>query len=241
MRNINGFLEIRDLILKYGALTAINGVSINIQRGAVVGIIGANTAGKSTIFNAISGLITPASGTIWYDGVRIDELPAYRRVQFGIVQVPERKRLFTKMTVLDNLKIGAYLQKDSRKVQSQMEIVFEHFPVLKSRIGQKAGSLSGGEQQMLSIGRAMMSEPNCILLDEPTLGLSPIVNQEIARIIIRLNEKGMTILVGEQNVHFALALSSWVYVLEKGRIVLEGIAHDLVDVERVKASFLGGE
>ena len=210
-------LEVRDLVVNYGKTQALQGVSLEVPPGVIAALIGANGAGKSTLLKVISGLMNPVSGEVWFDGRRIDGIPGHEIVRLGIAHVPEGRRLFAKMSVLDNLKISSH--KDFRP---QLEKVFGHFPVLEKRTKQRAGTLSGGEQQMLAIGRGLMAGPRLLLLDEPSLGLSPIMTREIARIIVEINRWGTAILLAEQNARLALRLSRIGYVFETGRLVLKG-------------------
>jgi branched-chain amino acid transport system ATP-binding protein len=233
-------LELRDLRVHYGRAEALKGVSINADEGDLVSIVGANGAGKTTILRTISGLNKPISGEIRFQGKRIDGMPAHKIVGMGIGHIPEGRMVFAPMTVLDNLKMGAYLRKDKSGIARDLDIVFQHFPVLKERLGQQAGSLSGGEQQMLAIACALMSTPKLLLMDEPSTGLSPLLVEEISNIIKDINKEGISIILVEQNARMALRLAKKAYVLEVGRIVLEGDPEELVNDERVKKSYLGG-
>ena len=228
-------LEAKDLVVHYGKTQALKSVSLNIPEGMIVALIGANGAGKSTILRIISGLMSPTSGEVWFEGKRIDRTPAHQIARLGIAHVPEGRRLFTKMSVLDNLRIGS---RDGKRTTEAMERVFEHFPILKQRVKQRAGTLSGGEQQMLAIGRGLMAEPRLLLLDEPSLGLSPIMTSEIAQIIVEINRQGTTILLAEQNARLALKLSQKGYVLETGLIALSGNTENLVHNEAVIRAYL---
>lgn len=232
-------LKIRDLKVWYGAINAVKGVNIEVEKGQIVTLIGANGAGKSTILKAISGLLRDVQGTIEFKGENIIGLPPHKIVELGICQVPEGRRIFGNLTVKENLLMGAYKIKDKKVISEKMEKVFEIFPRLKERINQPGGTLSGGEQQMLAIGRALMSEPELLLLDEPSLGLAPFLVQEIFRIISEINVAGITILLVEQNAHMALQYAHRGYVLETGRIVLEGTAKELLENEMVKKAYLG--
>lgn len=227
-------LSIRNITVHYGRVEALRDVSIEVEEGHIVTLIGANGAGKSTTLRTISGLKRPTSGEIWFNGERIDGYLIQKIVGLGIGHVPEGKRLFPDLTVLGNLRMGAYLRKDKKETNEDLQAVFEHFPILKERAGQRAGSLSGGEQQMLAIGRALMSRPRLLLLDEPSLGLSPIMTKEIASIITDIHHRGVSVLLIEQNARLALRLAQWGYVLETGRIVLEGKSDDLLQNEQVK-------
>lgn len=233
-------LEIKDLRVRYEAVEAIKDISLDVEEGTVVTIIGANGAGKSTILRTLSGLIQPTSGEIWYRGQRINKWKPASIVKAGMAHVPEGGRLFTKLTVLENLRSGAYLRKDKEGVKADFERVFKHFPILKERQRQKAGTLSGGERQMLAFGRALMNRPKLLLLDEPSLGLSPILVREIFEIIEAFKRERITILLVEQNAKKALELADRAYVFETGRVALEGPAKDLLDSTEVKRAYLGG-
>ena len=234
-------LNIKDLIVHYKGVEAVKGVSLGIEEGSIVTLIGSNGAGKSTIMRTISGLKTPTSGEIWYREERIDGLQAQEVVKRRIAQVPEGRGVFPFLSVLANLKLGAYLRRDKTAINSDLEEVYLHFPILKERIKQRAGTLSGGEQQMLAIGRALMAKPRLLLLDEPSLGLSPILVDQIGQIVENINKQaGVTIILVEQNAYMALSLAHRGYVLETGRIALEGEATYLMDNEHVKKAYLGG-
>jgi len=228
-------LEVKDLVVHYGKTQALKSVSLDVPEGMIVALIGANGAGKSTLLRVISGLIKPTSGEVWFMGNRIDRVLGHDIVKLGIAHVPEGRRLFTKMSVLDNLKIGS---RDVKRMSTAMEVVFQHFPILKERIKQRAGTLSGGEQQMLAIGRGLMAEPRLLLLDEPSLGLSPMLTTEIAQIIVEINRQGTTILLAEQNARLALRLSQKGYVLETGLVALAGNTEELVHNEAVIRAYL---
>lgn len=232
-------LKIKDLKVWYGAIHAIKGIDIEVEKGQIVTLIGANGAGKSTILKAISGLLKEVQGVIEFEGQNILGLPPHRVVELGICQVPEGRRIFGNLTVRENLLMGAYQIKDRKLIEEKMEKVFEIFPRLKERINQPGGTLSGGEQQMLAIGRALMSEPKLLLLDEPSLGLAPFLVKEIFRIISEINAGGITVLLVEQNAHMALQYAHHGYVLETGRIVLEGSTRELVESELVRKAYLG--
>jgi branched-chain amino acid transport system ATP-binding protein len=232
-------LELKDVSIHYGQVKAVKGVSLSIQEKEIAVIIGANGAGKSTILRGISGLIPCANGEIWFKNRRINNISGHRVAKMGISHVPEGRRLFPKMTVLENLNIGAYLRVNKREINNDLERILERFPVLRERRDQLAGTLSGGEQQMLTIGRGLMSEPDLLLLDEPSLGLAPLMVAEIARIIQEIHNQEMTIILVEQNAHLALRLSNRGYVLETGKIALEGKSEDLLGNEYVKKSYLG--
>jgi branched-chain amino acid transport system ATP-binding protein len=233
-------LEVRDLRAHYGRSEVLKDVSLSVGEGLVVTLIGANGAGKTTTLKTISGLKAPTSGEIWFRGKRIDGMSAHAIVRLGIAHIPEGRIVFAPMTVLDNLKMGAYLRKDKHQVALDLDVMYAHFPVLKQRRHQKAGSLSGGEQQMLAIGRALMSRPKLVLMDEPSMGLSPVMVEEVGRIIGDINRDGTSIMLVEQNARMALKLANAAYILEGGRIVLEGPALELSNDERVKKAYLGG-
>ena len=233
-------LEVRDITVHYGAVQAIRGVSLKVEPGTITSLVGANGAGKSTLLKAISGLLHPTSGEIWFKGQRIDRHSPASIVGSGIAHVPEGRRLFAKMTVMENLRAGAYLRKGADKVAADVVRVFDYFPILKDRHKQKAGTLSGGEQQMLAMGRALMAAPELMLMDEPSLGLAPMLIREIGRIINDIHQAGLTILLVEQNVRLALESADKVYVLETGNVVLEGAPSELRDREEIKRAYLGG-
>ena len=233
-------LETRNLRVFYGRAEAIKGVSIGVAEGSVVSIVGANGAGKTTILRTLSGLKKPTSGEIWFEGKRIDGQPAYAIVKLGIAHIPEGRIVFAPMTVLDNLRMGAYLRENRDEILSDLEAMYRHFPVLKKRNRQSAGSLSGGEQQMLAIARALMARPKLLLMDEPSMGLSPKLVAEVGNIIRDIHQRGVSIILVEQNARLALRLSDKAYVLEIGRITLEGDAKELAKDERVRKAYLGG-
>jgi len=233
-------LEIEDLIVHYGRVAALQGISLQVAKGTVVSLIGANGAGKSTLLRTLSGLKSPTSGEIRFDGKRIDGLKPAAIVKAGVAQVPEGGRIFSKLTVAENLKTGTYLRKDPEKVKQDYRRVFAHFPILKQRAGQKAGTMSGGERQMLAFGRALMNGPRLLALDEPSLGLSPILVKTIFEIIRAISREGVTILLVEQNAKMALNLADFVYIFETGRIVAEGPAEELASSQAVKKAYLGG-
>ncbi|NLO89958.1 MAG: ABC transporter ATP-binding protein, partial [Clostridia bacterium] len=224
----------------YGAIWALKRINLTVGEGEIVSLIGANGAGKSTTLRVISGIVKISSGRIIFQGENISKTPAHDIVKKGIAHVPEGRRVFANLTVMENLELGAYLRKDKEGIKKSLEKVFEHFPRLKERKHQKAGTLSGGEQQMLAIGRALMSKPKLLLLDEPSMGLAPILVQEIFNIIKEINQTGTTILLVEQNAHMALQIADRSYVLETGRIVLSGKARELAETEEVKKAYLGG-
>jgi branched-chain amino acid transport system ATP-binding protein len=233
-------LELREVKISYGKLEAVKGVSLDLMEREIIVVIGANGAGKSTILRAISGLNGIKSGEIRYSNYRIDGLPAHKITKLGISHVPEGRRLFPRLSVLDNLKLGAYLLKDRKEIKRNLEEIFNRLPILYERKNQLAGTLSGGEQQMLTIGRALMSQPRLLLLDEPSLGLAPLIVREIARIIKDINKRGVSIVLVEQNAHMALRLANRGYVLETGKIALHGFSEDLLHNEHVKKAYLGG-
>ena len=233
-------LRIADLNVYYGAIHALKGISLEVHQGEIVTLIGANGAGKSTTLRTISGLIAPKSGAVDFEGQGIAGLGAHDIVRRGISQVPEGRRIFADMTVLENLELGAFIRNDKDGIASDMEMVFTRFPRLKERISQQAGTLSGGEQQMLAMGRALMSRPRLLLLDEPSMGLAPLLIKEIFSIIVDINKAGTTILLVEQNANMALSIANRAYVLETGRITLSGSAKNLAASEEVRKAYLGG-
>jgi len=233
-------LELKELRVHCGRAEVLKGISLGVEKGSITSLVGANGAGKSTTLRAICGLRPPTSGEIWFGGERIDGMQTQKIVERGIVLVPEGRRVFPQMSVLENLRMGAYLRKDKKETGRNLEEIFESFPVLKERRAQKAGSLSGGEQQMLAIGRALMARPELLLMDEPSLGLSPIMCSEIAKIVSRIGRSGTSVLLVEQNVRIAFAVAQTGYVLEVGRIMLEGSTQELMNSEHVKKAYLGG-
>lgn len=233
-------LNVKGITVHYQKVDAIRNISIEVEEGEIVTLIGSNGAGKTTTLRTISGLNHPTTGEIWFEDQRIDQFPPEKVNQVGIAQVPENRRVFPDMTVAENLEMGAFLRRDEEEKNRNLEGVFKHFPILKSRLKQMAGTMSGGEQQMLAMGRALMSNPKLLLLDEPSLGLSPIMCTEIAKIIRAIHSEGRTIVLVEQNARLALALAQKGYVLETGNIVLEGEAKALRDDEAVKKAYLGG-
>jgi len=232
-------LEIKDLNVFYGAVHAIKGISLNVEQGELVSLIGANGAGKTTTLHAISGLIPSASGTIELDGHNLQKTPPDRIISLGLAHVPEGRHVFARMTVEENLRMGAYIIRDAQKINKNLEMVYSHFPRLRERRRQLAGTLSGGEQQMLATGRALMTDPSIVLMDEPSMGLSPLLVKEIFAIIRELHESGITILLVEQNAKMALAVSDRAYVLETGKISMSGIAAELAEDDRVRKAYLG--
>ncbi len=234
-------LEITDLKVTYGSILALHGISLKVGQGKIVTLIGANGAGKSTTLNAVSGLLPLSSGSIRYDGVEIAARPAHERVGLGLSQVPEGRMVFSNLTVRENLLMGAYSRRDGKQIPKDLEYIHAIFPRLKERESQMAGTLSGGEQQMLAIGRALMAKPKCLMLDEPSLGIAPILVETIFEKIIEINrELGIGILLIEQNANLALEISHYGYVLETGKIVLEGESSSLRRNEQVKKCYLGG-
>jgi branched-chain amino acid transport system ATP-binding protein len=227
-------------VASYGSIRALQGVSLHVPRGAIVTVLGANGAGKTTTLRAITGLLRADGGTIVYEGNRIDRLPPERIVRAGISMVPERREVFPEMTVRENLVMGAHTRRDRRAVRDDLDRIWSLFPDLRERQTQVAGSLSGGQQQMLAIGRALMARPRLMLLDEPTLGLAPLLVGRIFEVIEEINRTGVTILLVEQNADRALALSTLAYVLETGRVVLNGKSAELAADPRVRLSYLGG-
>ena len=232
-------LEIRDLHVSYGGIRALKGIDLTVEEGQIVTLIGANGAGKSTTLRAISGLQKPQSGSILYGGEELVGLPAKEIVRRGIIHVPEGRRVFPDMTVAENLKIGAFLRRDKDGIVHDMDYVYSLFPRLKERSWQMAGTLSGGEQQMLAVGRALMSRPKVLMMDEPSLGLAPLIVKDIFSIIRRVNEDGITVLLIEQNANAALRIADYGYVLETGTIALTGTGEELLRNESVREAYLG--
>ena len=232
-------LEIKDLHVFYGAIHALKGVSLTVADGELVSLIGANGAGKTTTLHAISGLLPVASGSILLDGTDLQKVPANTIIGLGMAHVPEGRHVFARMTVEENLRMGAYILRDQKQIAENLERVYGHFPRLKERRRQPAGTLSGGEQQMLATGRALMTDPKIVLMDEPSMGLSPLLVKEIFSIIRELHKSGITILLVEQNAKMALAVSDRAYVLETGTISMEGPAAELAADDRVRKAYLG--
>lgn len=232
-------LEIRKIKVHFGKVEALKDISLHVDQGHIVSLVGANGAGKSTTLRTICGLKKPTLGEILFEGEKINEMPTRQIIDKGIALVPEGRRLFPHMTVLENLKMGAYLRKAKKEINKDLEDIFHYFPVLKERSKQLAGALSGGEQQMLAIGRALMSKPKLLLMDEPTLGLSPLMCNEIANIITQINQLDTTVLLVEQNVRLAFAVAKKAYVLELGEIILEGDTDELIDSDYVRKAYLG--
>jgi branched-chain amino acid transport system ATP-binding protein len=237
---MSALLAVNELVLAYGKIVAVKGVDLTIEAGRVVCLIGANGAGKTTILRGISGLLRPKSGKVEFQGEVISRLPSYRIARMGVVLVPEGRQIFTQMSVSENLRMGGYLIPDQREMERRLDEVAELFPRLKERLSQSAGSLSGGEQQMLAMGRALMAQPNVLLLDEPSMGLAPKLVEEIFELIAKLKAAQRTILLVEQNARLALEVSDDAYVLETGRIRLSGKAHEIAGDQRVLAAYLGG-
>lgn len=233
-------LEVKNLNVSYGAIKALKGISFSVDEGEIITLIGSNGAGKTTTLHSISNIIKKQSGTIVFNGTDITNLSADKIVKQNLIQVPEGRRIFANLSVKENLELGAYLRNDKAKIKKDIEKVFTLFPRLKERVRQNAGTLSGGEQQMLAIGRALMSEPKLLLLDEPSMGLAPILVDEIFEIIKRINADGTTILLVEQNAYKALSIADRAYILETGNIIKEGKASDLINDDSVKNAYLGG-
>ena len=233
-------LSVKDITVHYGKAIAVDGVSLGVAEGSIVGIIGANGAGKSTILRALSGLTPLTSGEIWFLDRRIDGMATPDIVKLGLAHIPEGRKLFPYLTVLSNLKLGASLRKDKVGIKKDMDEVFEHFPILWDRRNQKAGTLSGGEQQMLAIGRGLMAKPKLLLMDEPSLGLAPILVDELVPVIRNINQRGVSVLLVEQNIPLALQVANRGYALQVGRIVLEGDIDEFKASEIVKKAYLGG-
>lgn len=232
-------LKVKDLNVHYGSIQALREVSLDANEGELVALIGANGAGKTTFLMTLSGIIKQTSGTIEFMGAKLDKLPSHSIVSLGIAHVPQEKHLFPEMTVSENLELGAYRSKNVKGMEQKLREVHSYFEVLRERRNQKAGTLSGGEQQMLAIGRALMVSPKLLLLDEPSSGLSPLIVENLARIISNLHREGLTILLVEQNAYLALDLADRGYVLESGHVVASGKAHDLLQTELVKKAYLG--
>ena len=232
-------LEIKDLEVFYGMIQAIKGVSFEVNEGEVIALIGANGAGKTTILHTITGLLTPKKGQVIFEGQDITKVPAHKIVSLGMAHVPEGRRVFSHLTVYQNLKMGAYTRKDKDEIEKTLETVYKRFPRLEERKNQIAGTLSGGEQQMLAMGRALMSHPRIILMDEPSMGLSPILVNEIFDIIQSFSASGTTVLLVEQNAKKALSIADRAYVLETGNIVMSGDATELMNDDSIKKAYLG--
>ncbi|PWM72158.1 MAG: ABC transporter ATP-binding protein [Bacillota bacterium] len=232
-------LEVKDLKVNYGVIEAIKGVSFEVEQGEIIALIGANGAGKTTIMQTINGLLPAKEGQVLLNGENITNIPAHKIILKGMTQVPEGRRIFQELTVYDNLMLGAYTRKDKKEFKATIESVYEKFPILSERNKQIAGTLSGGEQQMLAMGRALMSHPRILLLDEPSMGLSPLYVNEIFQIIKEINEAGTTVLLVEQNAKKALSVANRAYVLETGKIVLSGDAKELMHDESIRKAYLG--
>ena len=233
-------LKVENLVVKYGMIEAIKGISFEVNDGEIVTLIGSNGAGKTTTMQTISGLLKPSEGSILLDGTDLTKIPPHKIVPMGLAQVPEGRRVFAQQTVEENLDLGAYCRKDKEGIKADLENVFELFPRLEERRKQPAGTLSGGEQQMLAMARALMAKPKIMLMDEPSMGLSPLLVKEIFRIIENINKQGTTVLLVEQNAKMALAIADRAYVLETGKIILEGTGAELAASEQVRKAYLGG-
>jgi len=232
-------LKISGLKVSYGGIQALRGIDLEVPDGKIVTLIGANGAGKSTTLHSISGLVKASEGSIQYDGNELIGMPTHKIIEHGVTLVPEGRRVFADLTVLENLKIGAYLRKDKEEIEKDIQWVYSLFPRLEERNWQPAGTLSGGEQQMLAVGRALMSRPKILMMDEPSLGLAPIIVQDIFKIIKEINRQGVTILLIEQNANMALKIADYAYVLETGEITMSGSGHELLTDERIKKAYLG--
>lgn len=232
-------LEVKDLEVCYGVIRALKGISFRVDRGEIVSLIGANGAGKTTTLHTVTGLLHPTAGSVVYKGQDITKVSAHKIVSMGLVHVPEGRRIFQDMSVYDNLKMGAYSQKDRAQTEKNMKLVFELFPRLYERKKQMAGTLSGGEQQMLAMGRALLSNPEMVVLDEPSMGLSPLLVSEVFEIVKTFRENGKTVLLVEQNAKKAMSVSDRIYVLETGTVTTEGRAEELINDERIKKAYLG--
>ena len=232
-------LEVKDLEVYYGVIQAIKGISFHVDKGEIIALIGANGAGKTTTLHTVTGLISPKNGHVLFEGKDNTKIPAHKIVSMGMAHVPEGRRVFAELSVYENLKMGAYTRKDKNEIEESLKNVYKRFPRLEERKNQMAGTLSGGEQQMLAMGRALMSKPKIILMDEPSMGLSPIMVNEIFDIIRSVSESGTTVLLVEQNAKKALSIADRAYVLETGKIVLEGKAKDLLEDDSIKKAYLG--
>ena len=233
-------LTVENINVYYGVIHALKDISFQVNEGEIVALIGANGAGKTTTLQTVSGMLSAKSGSIRFQDQEISRMPEHKIVKQGISHVPEGRRMFSNLTVLENLKMGAYTRKDKQEINNSLEMVYERFPRLKERTRQLAGTLSGGEQQMLAMGRALMANPRILLLDEPSMGLSPLLVQEIFDIIQNIHKEGMTILLVEQNAQMALSVADRAYVLETGRVVMDGTGAELLTNERVRSAYLGG-
>lgn len=232
-------LEVKDLEVYYGMIQAIKGISFEVNKGEVIALIGANGAGKTTTLHTITGLLSPKKGSVMFEGKDITKIPAHKIVSMGMAHVPEGRRVFADLSVYENLKLGAYTRKDKENLNKDLESIYERFPRLAERKNQSAGTLSGGEQQMLAMGRALMSKPSIILMDEPSMGLSPILVNEIFDIIESISKSGTTVLLVEQNAKKALSIADRAYVLETGKIVTSGKANELLEDDSIKKAYLG--
>lgn len=232
-------LSVNNLQVHYGMIQAIKDVSFEVNEGEVIALIGANGAGKTTILHTVSGLLQPTKGSVIFEGQDITKIPAHKIVSLGMAHVPEGRRVFAQLTVLENLKLGAYTRKDKKEMEETLQMIYKRFPRLEERKNQVAGTLSGGEQQMLAMGRALMSHPKIILMDEPSMGLSPIFVEEVFKIIRDISAEGVTVLLVEQNAKKALNIADRAYVLETGNIILQGDAKKLMNDESVKKAYLG--
>lgn len=233
------FLEVNDLSVYYGMIQALKGISFKVEKGEIVALIGANGAGKTTTLHTLSGLISAKGGSIIYKDKDISKIPPHKLVSIGMAHIPEGRRIFSEMSVLENLKMGAYTRKDRDEIEDSIEKIYKRFPRLEERKNQLAGTMSGGEQQMLAMGRALMSKPEIVLMDEPSMGLSPIFVNEIFDIIKQMRREGVTVLLVEQNAKKALSVSDRAYVLENGKIVMQGRASEIMDDESIKKAYLG--
>lgn len=233
-------LEVKNVSVHYGKAQAVDSVSLKVDEGSIVTIVGANGAGKTTMIRTISGILRPSSGEIWFDGKKIDKTNPSDIVKMGLVQVPAGRRIFGPMSVMDNLLAGAYLRRDKAGIKEDLEKMYSYFPILKERSAQAGGSLSGGEQQMLAVARALMAKPKLLLMDEPSVGLSPIMVQEVGKIIKEIHQMGISVLLVEQNSRMALRLADRAYVLELGRVAREGLAAELAADPQIKKYYLGG-
>jgi branched-chain amino acid transport system ATP-binding protein len=238
---MSALLNVKDLKVSYGGINAVKGIDLHVNQGELVALIGANGAGKSSSMKAIAGLLTPSAGEIHFVNQETRKLPAYELVHLGLGMVPEGRGVFKRMTILENLQMGAYLKTNPKDIERKLEEVYSYFPRLKERLSQLAGTLSGGEQQMVAMGRAMMAEPKLLLLDEPSMGLSPIMVETIFDVVRSLSSSGMTILLVEQNARLALQMADRAYVMESGLITLSGSGKDLLEDSRVRAAYLGEE
>ena len=236
---MSALLNVKDLKVSYGGINAVKGIDLHVNQGELVALIGANGAGKSSSMKAIAGLLTPSAGEIHFANQETRKLPAYELVRLGLGMVPEGRGVFKRMTILENLQMGAYLKTNPKDIERKLEEVYSYFPRLKERLSQLAGTLSGGEQQMVAMGRAMMAEPKLLLLDEPSMGLSPIMVETIFDVVRSLSSSGMTILLVEQNARLALQMADRAYVMESGLITLSGSGKDLLEDPRVRAAYLG--